>query len=66
MNQSCGECKWWQVETLQHGSCQHPLTVVMRHAVKHNVVPFAFRELEVTYVLRDGGTDCPCFERRKS
>ena len=37
----------------------------VRHSVARRHVPFAFSELEVTYVKRNGGTDCPCFAKRE-
>lgn len=65
MERCCGECKWWQIETIKHGSCQYPSVVMMRHSIARQHVPFAFEELEVAYVTRSGGTDCPCFERKE-
>ncbi len=54
MRQGCGTCKFWQIETIEHGSCQHPTSVFMRHVVKHDMVPYAFKELIVTHTTRTG------------
>ena len=64
MSQCCETCRWWEIQTISHGACEHPTTAFMRHVVIKKVVPFAFKELEVTYTLRGGGVECPAYEVR--
>ena len=58
----CQNCKWWLVQSLYHGSCEHPVVVATRYAKAYNAMPYAVKELELRLVGRHDGSTCPTYE----
>ena len=60
----CGTCAHYDQNgpSGKYGLCFHSITVFMRGNARHNLVPAAFSELEVTTMAPSAGKDCPTWQ----